>query len=125
MNRSKTVKLPKLGKHLVCDMWGVDDIPNKGESVIRILKYAAKKANATSLEHTYHEFQPSGVTAVLLLSESHISLHSWPEHNYVSIDVFTCGEKVSPELAIDYLVSVLNPSKVNIRQIERGDLNVN
>lgn len=122
--RNKTVKLPKLGKHLVCDMWGVENVPHNGDEVVSILKIAADHSNATSLENAYHEFQPSGITAVLLLSESHISLHSWPEHNYVAVDVFTCGDSVSPELAIDYLVSEFKPSKVNIRQIERGDLNV-
>lgn len=114
----------KLGKHMVCDMWGVASLPSDGKAIVEELKLAAKKAGATTLESVHHNFQPSGVTALLLLSESHISIHSWPEHNYVAIDVFTCGENVQPELAIDYLVDLLKPSKANVRQIERGEIDV-
>lgn len=113
-----------LGKHLVCDMWGVNEVPNRGKIIIKILKKAAVIAGATCLESTYHEFNPVGVTAVLLLSESHISIHSWPEHKYVAVDVFTCGDSVSPEAAIDYIVKELKPNKAKVRQIERGDINV-
>lgn len=123
MNKITTCKT-KLGKHMVCDMWGVTSPPGDGKALVEELKLAAKKAGATTLESVHHNFQPSGVTALLLLSESHISIHSWPEHNYVAVDVFTCGENVHPELAIDYLVSLLKPSKANVRLIERGEINV-
>ncbi len=120
----RATKNVNLGRHLVCDMWGVKDIPNDGKTIVALLKKAADIAGATSLESTYHEFQPAGITAVLLLSESHISIHSWPEHGYVAIDVFTCGQTVSPEAAIDHIVEVLKPTKAKVRQIERGDINV-
>jgi S-adenosylmethionine decarboxylase len=110
-----------LGTHLIVDFWfgkKIED-PRKLE---RILIEAAKKTGNTPLEFSYHKFNPQGITGVLLLAESHIAFHFWPEFDYLAIDIFTCGERAMPEKALRYLKKVLKPKKVEVLKVKRGKL---
>jgi len=107
------------GIHLIAEFWGGKIIENSKE-IERILILATKKAGNTPLEVTIHKFLPQGITGVLLLAESHIALHSWPEFNYLAIDIFTCGDKALPRKALDYLKKKFKPKKVEIKEIKRG-----
>ena len=110
-----------LGIHLICDFWfgkKIED-PKKLE---KVLIEAAKKSGNVPLKFSYHKFNPQGLTGVLLLKESHIAFHSWPEFGYLAIDVFNCGEKAKPERALKYLQKVLKPKKVEVLIIKRGKL---
>ena len=66
------------------------------------------------------QFEPQGATVLVMLSESHLSIHTYPERGFAAIDCYTCGETVDPQLAIDYLVSVLRPEKVFAKKLTRG-----
>jgi S-adenosylmethionine decarboxylase len=117
----KSKKQKSLGMHLIADFWfgkKVED-PKKLE---KILIEAAIKAGSTPLKTSIHKFNPQGITGVLLLAESHISWHSWPEFNYLAIDIFTCGKKAMPQRALKYLKKVLRPKKVEVLMIERGKI---
>jgi len=108
-----------LGRHLICDIWGGKMIEDSRE-LEEVLRLAAKKAKSTDLEFISHKFSPQGITGVLILAESHITFHSWPEKKYLALDIFTCGKKTDPEAALSFLKEVLKPEKIKIRRIKRG-----
>lgn len=104
---------------LAVDFWGGRIIEDPKE-IKEIFTQAAKKAKNIPLEFAYHKFSPCGLTAVLLLAESHISIHTWPEKNYLAIDIFTCGKKSMPYKALEHLIKAFKPKKTYIREIKRG-----
>jgi len=85
---NKQNKIKHAGIHLVAEFWYGKIVEDKKE-LKRILTEAVKKANGTPLKTIIHKFEPQGITGVVLLAESHIALHSWPEYNYLAIDIFT------------------------------------
>ena len=107
------------GIHLIAEFWNgkIIDDPKK---IREILIESVKKANNTPLEVVIHKFQPQGVTGIVLLAESHIAIHTWPEFNYVALDIYTCGDKASPLKALEYLKEKFRPKKVEMQQIKRG-----
>jgi S-adenosylmethionine decarboxylase len=109
------------GIHLIVEFWDGKIIENSKE-IKKILIASAKKGGNTPLEISIHKFKPQGITGVVLLAESHIALHSWPEYGYVAIDIFTCGEKAFPYKSLDYLKEIFKPKKVQIKKIRRGEL---
>ena len=112
-------KISYAGIHLIAEFWGGKIIENSKE-IEKILIEAVKRAKNTPLKTTIHKFSPQGLTGVILLAESHLAIHTWPEIDYVAIDIFTCGEKAIPERALKYLKRVFKPKKVVIKRIKRG-----
>ena len=109
------------GKHLLLELYRCDFDKINDESFLRCtLNRAAKLANATVLNLISNKFEPHGVTAIALLAESHISIHSWPESNYSAVDIFTCGQNMMPELASQYLIESLMAKEHSLRVIERN-----
>lgn len=108
----------KAGLHLIIDFVGGKDI--KKTELRKILLEAAKQSKNTPLGIKTHGFLPCGVSGVILLSESHISIHTWPEHNYTAIDIFSCGEHSEPKAGLKYLKEVFQPTKVRVKTIKRG-----
>ncbi|MFQ6049672.1 MAG: adenosylmethionine decarboxylase [Candidatus Paceibacterales bacterium] len=112
-------KIHHAGIHLIAEFWNGKIIEDSKE-IEKILITAAKKGKNTPLKIVIHKFSPQGITGVVLLAESHIALHSWPEFNYLAIDIFTCGERAFPDKTLDYLKEVFQPKKVKIKKIKRG-----
>jgi len=93
-----------IGRHCIAELGeGCSKLLNDEDYIKHCLREAAIESGATFLSVTSHKFEPQGVTAVALLSESHISIHTWPEHGYAAVDAFTCGTHCNPEVAISYL----------------------
>ena len=114
-------KLIHHSKHLLLELYGCDYEKLNDESFLRCsLNRAAKLAKATVLNLISNKFEPQGVTAIALLAESHISIHSWPESNYSAVDIFTCGRNMLPELASQYLIEALKAGEHSLRVIERN-----
>ena len=108
-------------KHLLLELYRCDYEKLNDESFLRCtLNRAAKTARATVMNLISNKFEPQGVTAVALLAESHISIHTWPESNYSAIDIFTCGQNMMPELASQYLIEALKAEEHFLRVIERN-----
>ena len=108
-------------KHLLLELYGCDYEKLNDESFLRCtLNRAAKLAKATVLNLISNKFEPQGVTAIALLAESHISIHTWPESNYSAVDIFTCGQNMLPELASQYLIDTLKAEEHSLRIIERN-----
>ena len=114
-------KLTHQSKHFLLELYRCDCEKLNDESFLRcILNRAAKLANATVLNLISNKFEPQGVTAIALLAESHISIHTWPESNYSAVDIFTCGQNMMPELASKYLIESLMAKEHSLRVIERN-----
>jgi len=118
---SNEQKLKHQSKHLLLELYRCDCEKLNDESSLRcILSRAAKLANATVLNLISNKFEPQGVTAIALLAESHMSIHTWPESNYSAVDIFTCGQNMIPELASQYLIESLIAKEHSLRVIERN-----
>ncbi len=109
------------GRHLIVDAWGIDfDKIND----LRLLKYHLERAaticGATVLSVKGHAFEPFGVTVIVVLSESHLSIHTYPEKGFAAIDGYTCGNIIDPKDAIDYILTILEPKKVYAKKVIRG-----
>ena len=114
-------KLTHQSKHLLLELYKCDSEKLNDESFLRCtLNRAAKLAKATVLNLISNKFEPQGVTAIALLAESHISIHTWPESNYSAVDIFTCGKNMMPELASQYLIEALKAQEHSLRVIERN-----
>ena len=114
-------KLSHQSKHLLLELYRCDSEKLNDESFLRcILNRAAKLANATVLNLISNKFEPQGVTAIALLAESHISIHTWPESNYSAVDIFTCGQNMFPDLASQFLIEALEAEEHFLRVIDRN-----
>ena len=118
---SNNKELSHRSKHLLLELYKCDYEKLNDESFLRCsLNRAAKFAKATVLNLISNKFEPQGVTAIALLAESHISIHTWPESNYSAVDIFTCGRNMMPELASQYLIEALKAEEHSLRVIERN-----
>lgn len=112
-----------LGRHLLADLHGVAaHLLSEPQAIEQILLRSAQAAGATPIFSKFHQFgDGQGVTGVLLLRESHISIHTWPEHCFAAVDVFMCGD-AHPELAIGILQQAFQPQQSCIEEVRRGEL---
>ena len=118
---SNDEKLIHQSKHLLLELYRCDYEKLNDESFLRCtLNRAAKLAKASVLNLISNKFDPQGVTAIALLAESHISIHTWPESNYSAVDIFTCGQYMMPEVASQYLIEALKAEEHFLRVIERN-----
>jgi len=108
------------GVHLIAEFWD-GEIIESTKKIKEILFEAAKATKSTPLGIKTHKFSPMGITGFILLAESHISIHTWPEKNYIAIDVFSCGRDTKPKLGIDYLKKQFKPKRFKIKEIKRGN----
>ncbi len=107
------------GTHLLIDLWGATNLADPAH-IDRALRDAADAAGATILHGHFHHFSPNGgVSGVLVLAESHISIHTWPERNFAAIDVFMCGE-CNPYKGIPALKAAFHPESINLGEQRRG-----
>jgi len=110
-----------LGCHLLVDLWGIaGDVLDDPAALRRLLEDCARTGGARIVESRFHRFEPHGVSGVLILGESHLAIHTWPEHGFAGGDVFTCGQPEICRRIADALVSRLRPTRYEIREIERG-----
>lgn len=107
------------GVHYMAEFWGAEVVTDP-ERLAALLHEAAAAARSTVVREAMHAFSPHGLTGFVLLAESHLSFHTWPELDYVAVDIFTCGGAADGQAAIDYLAQALKPERVEVRRVERG-----
>ena len=109
------------GSHYICEFNNCSpELLNSQEHLEKVLKAAAEKAGATVLGSHFHRFEPIGITGLLCLSESHLSIHTWPEHGYAAVDMYTCGEHAHPRKAMAFLQEQLQAKSISIIAVDRG-----
>ena len=112
-----------LGKHLLLELKGCNkEVLNNTSFLKSALLAAAGEVGATVLGEAFHQFSPQGVTGVVIIAESHLVIHTWPEYGYAAVDIFTCGNSVHPEGAAEMLVEKLGSKSHSIMEIQRGIL---
>jgi S-adenosylmethionine decarboxylase proenzyme len=112
--------LRSFGQHLLAEYRGCDrELLNDIERVETHLRRAADLSGATIVAAVFHRFSPQGVTGVVVVEESHLSVHTWPEHGYAAVDFYTCGE-CHPERAYGYLREALGAEYSELMEVERG-----
>jgi S-adenosylmethionine decarboxylase len=99
-----------------CNPQLLDNIEEVREALLR----AATKAKATVLGNSFHKFTPQGVSGVVVIAESHLSVHTWPELGYAAVDIFTCGDRAMPHRAAEYLIEAFCPTHHGIQEVDRG-----
>ncbi|ADT84319.1 MULTISPECIES: adenosylmethionine decarboxylase [Thermococcus] len=110
-----------IGMHVVLDLYECDpQILDDIERIEEILTKAAEIANATIIDKRFHKFSPQGVSGVVVVSESHIAIHTWPEHGYAAVDVYTCGDHTMPLKASEYIIRALKCKRPTIVKLDRG-----
>ncbi|MTI84927.1 MAG: S-adenosylmethionine decarboxylase proenzyme [Firmicutes bacterium] len=113
--------MKNLGRHVLAEIYGCDfDILNNIQKVERIMINAALEAGAEVREFVFHKFSPQGISGVVVISESHLAIHTWPELGYAAVDVFTCGDKVDPWDACNYLTEHFDAKQISATESKRG-----
>jgi S-adenosylmethionine decarboxylase len=109
------------GRHLVLDLFGCDAARLDDPVFLRsLLTRAATEAGAHVLEVSSHHFEPQGTTMMLLLAESHLAIHTWPEEGFAAMDIFTCGDTMRPEAAAEIVAEGLGAQSWEPTTIARG-----
>ncbi len=112
-----------LGTHILLDCFDIaSDSLDDPKFLVGMLEDAAGAAQATVLASHQHRFEPHGVSALCILAESHISIHTWPESRSATIDIYTCGTTAKPIAAAEHILSVLKPARHQLVTVERGSL---
>jgi S-adenosylmethionine decarboxylase len=118
--------LAALGKHLLLELKDCDaELLNDMEYLREALSSVALSIGATVIKDSFYQFSPQGISGVVIIAESHISIHTWPEFCYAAVDVFTCGEVIQPARAVKPLAEKLKAKSTSYLELKRGLLTEN
>jgi len=104
-----------------CNVDAINDISFIEDAMLT----ATRASNATIISHNFHKFSPHGVSGVIVIAESHVAIHTWPEYGYAAVDIFTCGETIDPWVIQEYLKDSLHSNNVSSMEMKRGLFKVN
>lgn len=117
----KEEKTTYLGHHILAEFYGCcPNVLNNVELIEGLMTEAAVKCGATVVAKKFHMFSPYGVSGVVIISESHLTIHTWPEIGYAAVDLFTCGDTCKPEIAYDYLKQEMHAGSASFSELKRG-----
>ena len=110
-----------LGRHILVEYYNCDPAALDDPALIRsAMEQAARKAGATVISSHIHQFSPQGVSGVTIIAESHLTIHTWPEKGYAAVDIFTCGQELSPHDAVGWMEKALGSGMVSVVEMKRG-----
>jgi len=110
-----------LGRQILVEFYDCDtDKINDVEFIESSFLNATRASGATIISHNFHKFSPHGVSGVVVIAESHVSIHSWPEYNYAAVDIFTCGETIDPWIIQEHLKESFNSKNTSSMEMKRG-----
>lgn len=114
-----------LGRHILVEFYECNpELLNDVNYVEKAMVDGTKKAKATIIKSTFHKFAPHGVSGVVVIAESHVAIHTWPEYGYAAVDIFTCGETIDPWLIYKYLEDALESAHSSRLELKRGQFEV-
>ncbi len=112
-----------LGRHILVECYDCNpEILKDTDLIEEEMKEAARQAGATIVSSTFHTFSPYGVSGVVVIAESHLAIHTWPEYGYAAVDLFTCGDECDPWKSFDYLREAFQASRTAETELRRGKL---
>jgi len=110
-----------IGRHIIAELYGVSkDLISKEESVRSIMEDVVREVGLTKVGSVYKQFNPHGVTGIILIAESHISIHTWPEYELVNLDIFTCGDAEKAEISFRLFLEKFKPRWYRHFVLDRG-----
>ena len=125
MNVKPDSTVVNLGRHLLAEFYDCNsNILNNVQMIEQVMTEAAVACGATVVEKNFHLFNPYGVSGVVIISESHLAIHTWPEYGYAAVDLFTCGTSCDPKIAYEYLQEKLHAGSAFYSELKRGLMNL-
>ena len=113
-----------LGRHILAEFFNcTPNILNNLTRIEELMTQAAIECGATVVQKCFHMFSPFGVSGVVIIAESHLAIHTWPELGYAAVDLFTCGESCDPKVAYEYLKNAFGADKASYSELKRGIIN--
>ena len=113
------------GKHILAEYFECECTYLNNEAAIGdLMREAASRTGATIVGDIFHHFSPQGVTGVVVIAESHLAIHTWPEFKYASVDLFTCGTTVDPWIGFEYIKEKLQSQRWESKEIIRGMMDI-
>jgi S-adenosylmethionine decarboxylase len=110
-----------MGRHVISELWGCNaEKLNDMKFIEETFVDAALRSGAEVREVAFHKFAPHGVSGVVIISESHLTIHSFPEHGYASVDVYTCGDRIDPNVAANFIAEALEAETRENVELPRG-----
>lgn len=110
-----------LGRQILVEFYDCnEDHINDVDYIENALIEATKASKATIITHNFHKFNPHGVSGVVVIAESHVSIHTWPEYGYAAVDIFTCGETIDPWVIQEYLKDSFESRNISSMEMKRG-----
>jgi S-adenosylmethionine decarboxylase len=123
-NLQVSAPIQSLGRHILAEFYDCDgNAINNLDLIETVMQDAAKACGATVVESRFHQFAPQGVSGVVIIEESHLAIHTWPELEYAAIDLFTCGDSCDPLVAYEYVRTLLHAGHATYTELRRGLLN--
>lgn len=112
-----------LGRQMLVEFYDCDSARLNDKEMLRnTMRQAAVKAGATVVADVFHEFNPHGISGVVVIAESHLAIHTWPEFGFAAVDLFTCGDDITPDKAMKYLQEKLRAARFSVIELKRGVL---
>ncbi len=110
-----------LGRQLLVELYHCDaDRINDTQAVERAMLEATERSGATVINSEFHEFSPYGISGMVIIAESHVSIHTWPEYQYAAVDIFTCGDHIDPWIVQEALKEYFKSDTVSSMEVKRG-----
>ena len=110
-----------LGRHMLLELHDCNsEVLNSLQAVKNALVEAAQRAEATIVDVVFHEFSPFGISGVVVIAESHLTIHTWPEYRYAAIDIFSCGDTLKPADAAQFLMAQFGAEHSSVMEVQRG-----
>lgn len=110
-----------LGRQILVEFYDCkESLINDVEYIESSLIKATEASNATIISHNFHKFSPYGVSGVVVIAESHVAIHTWPEYNYAAVDIFTCGDTIDPWVIQEHLKEYFESKNVSSMEMKRG-----
>ncbi|WP_340102578.1 adenosylmethionine decarboxylase [Rhodohalobacter sp. 8-1] len=110
-----------LGRQILVEFYDCKESTiNDVEYIESSLIKATEASNATIISHNFHKFSPYGVSGVVVIAESHVAIHTWPEYNYAAVDIFTCGDTIDPWIIQEHLKEYFESKNVSSMEMKRG-----
>ena len=115
--------MASLGRHIIVEYYNCSpELLNDVVHIEKSMENAAEEAGATIINSTFHHFSPYGVSGVVVIQESHLAIHTWPEYGYASVDLFTCGDTVNPWVSYQMLKDSFQAGHGSAVELKRGEM---
>ncbi len=114
-----------LGRHILIELYDCDkNVLNNFKLVEDAMIGGAKECRAHIVQSVFHKFNPHGVSGVVVIAESHLAVHTWPEYGYAAVDLFTCGDDINPWIAYEYIATKFRAKNKTAMELNRGSLDI-